>query len=52
MTNVAVHNVRARRHFTLDQPWQVEAVVYSVEDIEESDFNARLSKEADQVSPP
>lgn len=52
VANVAVHYVGARRHCALDQPWQVEAIVDSVEDVEEGDLNARLDKETDQIGPP
>lgn len=52
VANVAVHLVWARRHLTLDQSWQVEAVIHVVEDVKEGDLDARLYKEADQVGPP
>jgi len=52
VTDVTVHLVWARRHLTLDQPWQVETVIDPVEDVEEGDLDARLDEETDQVGPP
>lgn len=52
VADVAVHLVGARRHLTLDESRQVEAVVDVVEDVEEGDLNARLHEQADQIGPP
>ena len=52
VANVAVHLVGAGPALALDQPWQVEAVVDPVEQVEEADLDDRFHKEADQVSPP
>lgn len=52
MANIAVHLVWTWRHLTFDEPGQVEAVIHSVEDVEEGHLDASLHKEADQISPP
>lgn len=52
VADVAVHLVGTRRHLAFDQPGQVEAVVHSVEDVQEGHLDACLDEEADQISPP